>query len=56
VSELDLDASDGLAVDCVVSFDNILTLRRAAFRRRITKLSARRMAEACQVLRDALGC
>jgi mRNA interferase MazF len=57
VSELDLSATaDAVPTDCVVSFDNLHTLPRSAFRRQISRLSAPRMAEACHVLRDALGC
>lgn len=57
VSELSLSASDdGLPTDCVVNFDNLHTVSRDAFRRRITALSDRRMGQACRVLRDALGC
>jgi len=57
VSELLLTrARDGVPADSVVSFDNFQTLDRSAFRRRVTKLPAHRMAEACQVLHDALGC
>jgi mRNA interferase MazF len=57
VSELDLRAiDDGVPTDCVVNFDNIHTIPRAAFRRRVATLSAARMAEACRVLNAATGC
>lgn len=57
VSELDLTATeDGVPSDCVVNFDNVHTLPRSTFRRRIATLSAVRMARACRVLRDATGC
>lgn len=57
VSELDLSvAADGVPSDCVVNFDNIHTLPRAAFRRRVTSLSSIRLAEMCQVLVAAHGC
>lgn len=57
VSELPLTASgDGLPSDCVANFDNIHTLPRAAFRRRVAELSAGRLAQACRVLCDATGC
>jgi mRNA interferase MazF len=57
VSELELSAErDGVPTDCVVNFDNIHTLRRASFRRRITKLDSARLAAVCRVIRDALGC
>lgn len=57
VSELDLtSAVDGVPTDCVVNFDNLHTLPRSLFRRRVTALSPQRMAQACRVLNDATGC
>ena len=57
VSELALTpAADGVPTACVVNFDNIHTVERAALRRRVAALSPARMAEACRVLDDALGC
>ncbi|HEX5268591.1 MAG TPA: type II toxin-antitoxin system PemK/MazF family toxin [Acidimicrobiales bacterium] len=57
VSELALTvAEDDVPSDCVVSFDNLHTLPRLAFRRRITSLSVQRMARACVSLRAALAC
>ena len=57
VSELDLRADrDGVPSDCVVNFDNLHTIQREAFRRRVTALSAERLGDACQRLRDATGC
>jgi mRNA interferase MazF len=57
VSELDLTSSaDGLPTDCVVNFDNVHTLPRDRFRRRVTMLSAARMSEACRTLSAATGC
>jgi mRNA interferase MazF len=57
VSELDLTpADDGVPTDCVVNFDNIHTVLRSHFRRRLTALSPARMAGACRALRAATGC
>src|SRR5436190_12348953 len=57
VSELVLTvADDGLPTDCVVNFDNIHTVPRSAFRRRVASLSEARMGHACRTLRDAVGC
>lgn len=57
VSELKLSASlDGVPSDCVVNFDNLHTIPRDAFRSHLTTLSPARLAESCQVLRDATGC
>ena len=55
-SELALGPEDGLPEPCVASFDNLHTLRRSAFARRIVRLSDERMDEACRVLHRALGC
>ena len=57
VSELLLTAADDdVPSDCVVSFDNLHTLPRSAFRRYFTALSAPRMARACRSLRAAVAC
>jgi mRNA interferase MazF len=57
VSELELTPSeDGVPSDCVVNFDNLHTLPRETFRRRVVALSTSRMAQACRTLRDATGC
>jgi mRNA interferase MazF len=55
-SELRLGPDDGMPEACVATFDNLHTLRRAAFRSRITRLSEARMDELCSVLSSALGC
>jgi mRNA interferase MazF len=56
VSELPLGPEDGMPVECVVSFDNLRTLPRESFRRKVTTLSDQKMAAACRTLRAALGC
>lgn len=57
VSELELAPEhDGVPTSCVVNFDNVHTIERARLRRRVTTLPAPRMAQACRVLNDALGC
>jgi mRNA interferase MazF len=56
LSEMHLGPEDGMPEPCVASFDNLHTLRRAAFRRRITRLSVARMQEACRILDRSLGC
>jgi mRNA interferase MazF len=57
VSELPLTAAqDRVPSDCVVNFDNVHTLPRTSFRRCVATLSPARMAQACRVLRDAVGC
>ena len=57
VSELELTPeTDGVPTECVATFDNLHTLPRSSFRRQVAQLGPVRMAEACQVLRDATGC
>jgi mRNA interferase MazF len=57
VSELVLTpVEDGVPSECVVNFDNIHTIPRITFRRRVTRLSKPQMARACRTLRDAVGC
>jgi mRNA interferase MazF len=57
VSELELTpAEDGVPTACVVNFDNVHTIERTTLRRQVTALSPARMAHACHVLNDALGC
>ena len=55
-SELVLTKVDGVPTESVVNFDNIHTIPRETFRRRVTTLSPARMAEACRVLQAATGC
>ena len=55
-SELELTPADGVPTDSVVNFDNIHTIPRTAFRRKVATLSPGRMAEACRTLQAATGC
>ena len=55
-SELRLGTDDGLKRDCVVSFDNLHTVPRSSFRRRIATLRPSRLDETCDRLAEALGC
>jgi mRNA interferase MazF len=57
VSELELTPTeDGVPTVCVVNFDNLHTIERSLLRRHVVTLSPRRMAAACRVLNNALGC
>jgi mRNA interferase MazF len=56
VSELELTQADGVPTSSVVNFDNIHTIPREVFRRRVTGLSPGRIAEACRTLQAATGC
>lgn len=56
VSELELTKADGLPTDSVVNFDNIHTIPRDTFRRRVATLPPARMADVCRTLQAATGC
>lgn len=57
VSELMLTPrDDAVPSKCVINFDNVHTLPRQTFRRRVIALSPARMAQACRTLRNAVGC
>ena len=56
VSELALTPNDGVPTESVVNFDNLHTLPRQRFRRKVATLPPARMAEACRVLQAATGC
>ena len=48
VSELELTPDvDGVPTICIVNFDNLHTVTKDSFRRRVTQLGPARMAEAC---------
>jgi len=52
----DYNSEDGVPTDCAVYFDNVHTLLRSTFWRRVTRLSTRLMTHVCRTLRAALGC
>ena len=56
VSELELTPADGVPTASVVNFDNLHTIPRHTFRRRVTTLPPARLAEACRTLQAATGC
>lgn len=57
VSELRLTPeADGVPTVCVANFDNIHTIGRESFRRRITTLDAARMPGLCRAMRAATDC
>lgn len=55
-TEVALGPDDGLPRDCAANFDNVFTLHRSSFERRITRLTEARMSEACRASRFAIGC
>ncbi|MEO6629431.1 MAG: type II toxin-antitoxin system PemK/MazF family toxin [Aquihabitans sp.] len=56
VSELELSPADGVPTDSVVNFDNIHTIGRESFRRRVAVLSPARMGDVCRALQASTGC
>ncbi len=55
-TEVHLGEADGVPVECVVSLDNVFSVRPAFLTERITSLGPARMAEVCVALRRAVGC
>lgn len=55
-SEVHLGPEDGMPRPCVVSLDNVYTVRRVSFGRRICALRPDRMARVCAALRFAQAC
>lgn len=56
VSEVELTPADGVPTVCVVNLDNLHTLPRSAFRRRVTQLPPARLTEICRALTASVGC
>jgi mRNA interferase MazF len=56
VSEMVLTEADGVPTDSVVNFDNLHTIPRETFRRRVAVLPPYRLAEVCRTLQAACGC
>lgn len=54
-AEVPLDEDDVMPRACVVDLDNVATVPCSVLRSRITRLSARRMAEVSRAARVALG-
>lgn len=55
-TEVGLDASDGLPRPCAANFDNLFTLHRSRFAKRISRLGDERLPEVCRAYRFAAGC
>jgi len=57
VSEMVLTPeADGVPSRCIVNLDNVHTLAREHFRRRVASLGPPRQAEMCVRLTDSVGC
>ena len=55
-TEVALDADDGLPRRCAANFDNVFTLHRSRFKKRISRLSDERLGQVCRAYRFAAGC
>jgi len=55
-TEVELGPHDGMPRACVLSLDNVITVRRALLTDRITTLSPARMHQVCRALAIATGC
>jgi mRNA interferase MazF len=55
-TEVALDADDGLPRRCAANFDNVFTLHRARFKKRIGRLDDERLEVVCRAYRFAAGC
>ena len=55
-SEVPLGPEDGLPVECVASFDNVMPVPKAMLVRRLGALAPSRRQEPCEALRAATDC
>ncbi len=55
-TEISLGPDDGIPVDCVANFDDLRSLNIIRLRKRIGRLRADQMADACRALRFAAAC
>jgi mRNA interferase MazF len=55
-TEVDLDGDDGVPRPCVVTLDNVQTVRKAHLTRYITTLTPERMAQVCDAVKIAIAC
>ena len=55
-TEVVLDQTDGMPEECALSLDNLTSVPKELFRKRITRLSVERMGEVRRALSLASGC
>jgi len=55
-TEVRLGVDDGMPADCVLSFDNLITVPKTLLAGRITTLAPQRLDELCTALVIAAGC
>ncbi len=55
-TEVHIGPADGVRFDSVASFDNVTTIHRAFFTRRLGQVERTRWHEVCDAMRVAIGC
>lgn len=55
-TEVELDRSDGMPHACVLTLDNVTSIRVALLTTRVTRLAEGRMREVCVALTHATSC
>ncbi len=55
-TEVPLDRSDGMPVECALAFDATTVIRKSLLTERITGLGPERMRAVCDALRIATAC
>lgn len=55
-TEVPLDRSDGMPTECVLSLDNVDSIRKARFVERICVLGPAKLVQVCSVLSRSVDC
>lgn len=55
-SEVQVGPADGVRFESVASFDNVTTIHRSCFTRRLGHVDRSRWHEVCDAMRVAIGC
>lgn len=55
-TEVPLGRDDGMPQECVLSLDNVRVVRKSLCVKKITALSAEKMAQVCSALKIAVDC
>ena len=55
-TEIDLDESDGMPADCVLTTDNLTWIQSSFLTRHITTLDSNRLRKVCEAIQVATGC
>jgi mRNA interferase MazF len=55
-SEIELGSDEGIGVECVATFDNLVTVPRSFLTRQIGAVNRARWPEVCAAMRAAIAC